>query len=416
MPATVVIEAAGGAVAVKAKPAFNLHYDGLCDYKFSDCDWRYSLVGGVEQSDLSSQNSQTLGFVDLFIRAPWNTRLGYAWLQARFLGAPNTSNTQNIITVATDPTATLTSSTLSQVGLAVDYVVGGEHDFFQPKRAKPDGTFGISNPNSGLFTMGTIAFFGATTPLSSQSATVAYSVPAFGTNECQQLLKRFGPGSPNGYDPVLPVVTSGPGLVTTTTTVTGQSPTTAQSGPYCVIQPGTITTSSTTSGVTTTVTTDGTPISTIAFAPEDRSSFLLKYGAGFRLITRIPSSPNGCSPATPCSRAIVDLTFGQDQAITGGIFHNAVFKSDVIFPIVNSGVYFFGSSSTRIAANTIQPPLILTPVPLAAAGSTTPGAITVPSSSVFVLPLKQSNRDFYRIGLGFDLNKMLPKLFGASGK
>jgi hypothetical protein len=37
----------------------------------------------------------------------------------------------------------------------------------------------------------------------------------------------------------------------------------------------------------------------------------------------------------------------------------------------------------------------------------------IPSSSVFVLPFKQQNRDFYRIGIGIDAMKIL-KIFKAA--
>jgi hypothetical protein len=89
-----------------------------------------------------------------------------------------------------------------------------------------------------------------------------------------------------------------------------------------------------------------------------------------------------------------------------------VFKADVIFPIPKSPVYFFGSAATRLQKNTDLPPLVLTATPISTgAADTTAGAITVPSPSIFVLPLRQSDRDFYRIGLAVDLSSLLSKLF-----
>lgn len=397
-----------------AKIAFLGTYDGLCSHQFSDCEWQYQLIGGIEQSDLSAQSSATLGFVNFFVRAPANTRLGSIWLRARFLGSPNTSSTQNIVTVATDPAGTLSSSSLSSVGSAVDYVIGLEHDYFQPKRVKNDGSLGMSNPGSGQFTLGVIAGFGATSPLSSQSATVAYAVPVYGTNECSQVNGRYGPSNTVHYQDPLPSQSSTPGgLIQTTTTAGSNAPTVVTSGPFCVINPTPTISQTTSNGVVTTTATTGTVLTTLAFSPEDRSSFLLKYGVGVRLISRFPHTPKtslaGCFHETPCSRSVVDFTLGQDQAITGGHLRSLVFKSDALFPILNTGVFFFGSASIRTQQNATLPPLILTPVPLAA--TATAGSVTVPSPSVFVLPLKQANRDFYRIGIGLDLSKILPKLF-----
>jgi hypothetical protein len=368
----------------------------------------------VEQSDLSAQNSQTDPFVDLIVRAPWNVRAGSVWLRARFLGAPTTSSTQNVVAASTSPTGTITSSSLSTVGYAVDYVVGVEHDWFQANR---------NDPTRGMFTLGVIAGLGATTPLSSQSATVGYAMPTYGTNECTQLHQRFT--TLNGYNPGLPAS----GTVTTTTTIGSNPPTVGPPVNYCSILPIPSSSSSTAGGVTIKTSTDNTAITNIAFSPEDRSSFLLKYLAGFRLINRWHSQgstrcssagvndhsdndPNTNFKNGPCTRSIVDFTFGQDEAITGGYLRRVVFKSDAIFPIPKSGMYFFASASIRLKSNANLSPLILTSTPVtSSSGTTTAGTVTIPSPSVFVLPLKQSDRDFYRIGIAFDLAKILPKLF-----
>jgi hypothetical protein len=367
----------------------------VCGYAYNDCDWVYTVVGGVEQSDLSSQNSQTTPFIDLIRRGPTHLRLGSVWLQARFLGSPTTSSTQNVVAAATNPTGTVTSSSLATVGTAIDYVLGVEHDWLQPNSM---------NPTGGQWTLGVIAGFGATTPLSSQSATVGYAVPAYGTNECTQLSTRFQPNK--GYSPALP----GPASITTTTTIGSNAPTTITSPIYCSVQTVPTTTTSTANGVVTTVASSGTQITNIAFSPEDRSSFLLKYGAGVRFIQRTPNASG--SSRCPCTRSLIDFTVGQDQAITGGYLRHMVFKSDAILPIPNTGIYFFASAAIRIQRNQTLAPLILASTPVtASSGTSTAGTVVVPSPSVFVLPLKQSDRDFYRVGIGIDLATLLPNLF-----
>lgn len=390
--ASAPIQVSAAVAAAPAAAGKNKNYD-LCNYRFNDCDWKYTVTGGGEESALSSQDSQTNAFVSLFVRGPWNLRSGSAWSLVRFLGAANANNTNNVVSAYTTATGSSSSSGLPQVGTALDYAIGYEHDWFHP---------GTGNPDGGQFTIGAIVAFGATTPLSAQHATTAYVVPAWGTNECSELISRFSSSAgPSG----LPAQPSSPYITTTVTPASG-SPTTTSAGPYCIINNMPITTTSSTG--TTVV--SGTAQTDIAFAPEDRNSFLLKYMAGLRLITR-ESAPNATF-----SRGIVDLTVGQDEAITGGLLRHFVAKTDVDFPIPNTSVHFFGSAGTRFSRNKYQSPLILQPATIVASSPTPPSTIIVPSTTTWVLPLTQPNRDFYRIGLGIDLTSVLAKVLKSTGQ
>lgn len=334
--------------------------------EYSDCTYEFTLVGGIEQSDLSAQSSQTNGFYDLFIRRPVDSSLGI-WFRSRYLGSPSSSSTLNVIGAANDPSGTLTAKTLPQTVTAVDYVVG-----LQGKNL----SWGFPTKR---FTYAPVAGFGATTPLSATTVVNGFQVPAFGTAECDQLGVRFT--AKNGYNPTLP----GSGYYSSTSQ-------------GCVVQPP--------PGETATQTTPGTQITTVAFSNEDRSSFLLKWGAGLRLIDRY--SPD-CLSQAGCPRMRADFTIGQDQAITAGYLRHLVVKADAIIPIFNSGIYFFAASANRIEHNTNYSPLILTPVTItsATASSGCPsGSVCVPSANVFVLPYKQADRDFYRIGLAIDATKI----------
>ena len=389
---------AGAASGVAKAPATDTSYHSPCQFMFNDCDWVYSVHGGVEQSGVSAKDNQTNAFADLFIRAPFNVRAGNIWLRARFLGAPTKSDTFNISSAVTDPTGTLKATSLSQVGNAVDYLIGIEHDWLQPS---------VANPSRGMFTVGFVAAVGATTPLSSQSASIAYAMPDYGTNECNQLQSRFNTNAQsNGIPDPLP----GPGSVTNS----------GQTTFYCSL----LQVDSSGNKLSTPI-----PIKNIAFSPEDRTSFLEKWGAGLRLINRFRTQPNThCSSRgpgdtgdnavnseeagnAPCVRTIVDFTVGQDEAITGGKMSNWVLKADGIFPISNTGISFYGAVDTRIERNSGLPPLLLNPVPITTSGTSTAGAVTVPSSSVWVLPLRQPNRDFYRYGIAVDLSTVFTKLF-----
>jgi hypothetical protein len=395
----------GAAPVLDASTTITNKYDDLCQYRFNDCDWHYILTGGAEQSDLSSEDSQTNGEVSLFMRGPANSRTGSVWLSARFEGAPNANNTNNLVSAFQSASGQNSTSQLPQVGTSLDYVIGIEHDYFQPKRNAPSGLEGISNPQSGQLTIGLIVAFGSSTPLSAQSATVSFQMPAYGTNECSQVKARYSSGPYN-----LPTQGSSP-YITTTTTVGSAAPTTSTSGPYCIINPVPVTTSSTSSGTTTAVTVSGTSIQDLAFAPGDRSSFLLKYMAGLRVINRRNPTAANCSDSNQCLRDVIDLTVGQDQAITGGMLRRFVFKANALIPLWSTGAYFFGSTATRIEPNANYAPLILQPAAIVTSAPSPPASISVPSSSTWVLPLLQPNRDFYRIGFGIDLSSALQKIF-----
>jgi hypothetical protein len=403
------IEVLGAPPIVAAvAPSFISSYDDVCQYKFNDCDWHYILTGGGEESELSSQSSETTAVVTFFWRQPTNIRAASGWLEARFLGAPNANSTQNLVSAFQTATGSSSTSALSQVGYALDYVIGIEHDWFQPKRNPLSGHVqGRSNPGSGMFTVGPIAYFGATTPLSSQSATIAYQIPAYGTNECNQILARY---SSSPYN--LPKQPSSP-YITTTAVTGGSNPstTTTTSGPYCIINPVPIATTS--GGVTTTV--SGTAIQDLAFAPGDRHSFLLKYGLGLRLVNRLTDDQGDyCSNNYPCLRDIVDLVVGQDEAITGGMLRHWVLKTDATIPLWRTNAYFFGSGDIRFLRNQNFTPLVLQPASIVASSPNPPTSITIPSSNTWTLPLVQPNRDFYRIGLGVDLTSVVQNLIKKS--
>jgi hypothetical protein len=382
---------------------------GSCDQKFNDCDWLYTVVGGAEESALSSQDSQTNPFVALFVRAPQSSMGGSLWLLARFLGAANANNTSNVVAAFQSATGSSATSGLPQVGTAVDYTFGYQIDFIKP--------------GARAYSVGAIGSFGATTPLSAQHATTAYQVPAYGTNECNQLLSRF-PSSLGAFG--LPAQPSSPYITVSpvTTPTPASPPASAVTGPFCLINPVQSTSTVTANGATTVTTTSGTQIQDIAFSPEDRNSFLLKYAVGLRIVNRwlddskqdvcgTDATAGGKKPST-CTRTVVDLTFGQDEAVTGGKFGAMVFKADAIFPVSNSGIYFFGSSSIRFEANKTLSPLILLPATIVTTSPSVPANIIVPSASTWVLPLTQPDRDFYRVGIGMNLNALISKLLPKS--
>ena len=356
------------------------------DREYNDTDEGFSVIGGVEQEGLSAQPNQTNAFLRAFTRSPPFKGNNSIWATVRLLGAPEASSTANVISATADPSGVLITKNFATVGTAIDYIVGYEWD--------PDWLHNYGH--GGQLSVGFIAGLGATTPLGSQNLALAYTVPALNTTECGQLQMRFTPKY--GYNPA-PAPGTAASLPGTTTPNTN-----------CLFN---------TAGISLPAPNSGTAIKTLAFTNQDRSSFLLKYGVGMRLITRfhtgqslVCGDPKDYDPERgPCERGIVDFVVGQDEAITGGYLRHFVFKIDGVHPLPIAGskiLYIFGSVSLRFTHNTNFAPLILQSASL---DSLTKSG---PDPSVFVLPLKQPDRDFYRYGVGLNLTAIFSKLSSKS--
>jgi len=140
----------------------------------------------------------------------------------------------------------------------------------------------------------------------------------------------------------------------------------------------------------------------IAFVSPDRDRFFRQYYAGLRLQTyyfdyRNPSIPLQRFPAT------LDITFGQNEAVTGGRLRGGVLRLLGFYPLPYSGLKFiniFGTALMKLSRTKITDPLILEPAP---AGT------TVPAANVFLLTVPQINRDYYRVGVGIDFISLIKK-------
>lgn len=376
--------------------AYGVLAQGQCNkpsdkIKYSDCDLVFSIIGGVEQAGLASQPSTTDGFLRVFTRAGKNRGNSYVWGEIRLLSAPQQSSTTGVISAFSDPSGTIQTSTVSNVGNSVDYMIGVEQM--------------LAKRSHGSYTASLLVGFGGTTPLSSTTVAQAFTSPAFGTVECNILYNKFAsyfsnplygiiPGKANQATPTYPAT------VTSACLLNSNSPTTSNS-----------------SGLTTYA-----PITTIAFSNQDRNSFLAKYDFGVRTIDRfLQPGMKACGTADPankigpCQRGIVDFTIGQDASITGGQLRHWVAKVDGIHPLPIKGtsyLYLFGSFSMRFEHNVNETPLILQTGSLSTI--TGSGSTAVPNINTVVLPLVQPDRDFYRFGVGLDISCILTKVFSSS--
>jgi hypothetical protein len=134
----------------------------------------------------------------------------------------------------------------------------------------------------------------------------------------------------------------------------------------------------------------------IAFTTPERDRFLRQYFAGFRFRTykyKDDGNPDDVFPG------MFDVTFGQNESVTGGAFHKFVVGLDgfysLPFPDKSRFLYLFGSARFKALSPKIkETPFIL---------DTAPSSVSPTDLNVFLADPTPSNRDHYRIGFGVDL-------------
>jgi hypothetical protein len=149
----------------------------------------------------------------------------------------------------------------------------------------------------------------------------------------------------------------------------------------------------------------------VAFVLPDRSRLYRSYFAGFRFVTNLFDSKN-CQRSTdltdwtrcryaPIFPGIVDLTFGQDESVTGGVLRGVVTTLSGNFPFPRVGwVRIFGSASVRLRANSNFAVLELPT-------NTSPVALNDPT--VFLQPIAPQDQDYFRVGVGIDVFQFINK-------
>jgi hypothetical protein len=302
-----------------------------------------SFIGGVEQSGFSSQGSNTNGFLSAYARSRFyssSTLAPALWGRVRLLSGPLPSSV-NVVAALTNPAGTITTSNLQNVGQVVDYVIGPELRLKQWGNTERISLFG------GI---------GATSPLNSGQIQYSLQAPPADSQQCFQLVSRYPTFFANNAK-------------NTSTNCTLVNAVTSAS------------------------------VSTISFAPIDRSDFLMKYGAGLRFTHTYPAKGNQAAYS-----GSIDISIGQDQSITGGTFHGAVFRLDAVYPLAFGAspyLYLFGSASMKTTKNVNEQPLVL---------STAPAPALPLPTSVVVVPLTQPDRDFYRFGVGVNITAIFCKM------
>jgi len=141
----------------------------------------------------------------------------------------------------------------------------------------------------------------------------------------------------------------------------------------------------------------------IAFIAPERDRFLRQYFGGLRFKTYTKDgTPSKIQNVFP---SMLDVTFGQNEAVTGGRLHKFVFGLDgfyvLPFPDKYRLLYLFGSAKFKVGGpKSIKTPFLL---------DTSASSVKVTDPSVFIAEPRPSNRDVYRIGFGVDLFELFRK-------
>ena len=162
----------------------------------------------------------------------------------------------------------------------------------------------------------------------------------------------------------------------------------------------------------------------IAFISPDRDRFLRQYFGGFRFKTFsyetekdekgkavLDKNGNPVEHLSDVFPATFDITFGQNEAVTGGRLRKFVVGFDGFYPLPfpdNSRfLYLFGSARFKAGGpKNIGPPFIL---------DTAASSVTITDPKVFIADPTPTNRDTYRIGFGVDLVELF-KFAKSQGK
>ena len=146
----------------------------------------------------------------------------------------------------------------------------------------------------------------------------------------------------------------------------------------------------------------------IGFISPDRDRFFRQYSVGLRLTTFYVKKGQAGRPDMPymAAPAMVSVSLGQNEMITGGSLSGGVARFEAFYPLVFAGdrseragiLYLFGTAMLHLGGANQSDPLILKPATNVQAFDPGVALVTAPV-----------NRDVYVIGVGIDLGQLLKK-------
>lgn len=142
----------------------------------------------------------------------------------------------------------------------------------------------------------------------------------------------------------------------------------------------------------------------IAFVTADRNRFFRQYYGGLRLKSYFVKGGNGNQDELDnIFPGIIDLTFGQNETVTGGALHGGIARIEGIYPLpfvpdkYRGALYAFGSALLKLNKPKTPAPIILQPADKAP---------EFPADNVFIQQVPARDADHYRIGIGVDLMRL----------
>ena len=140
----------------------------------------------------------------------------------------------------------------------------------------------------------------------------------------------------------------------------------------------------------------------IAFVSPNRNRFFRQYYGGLRLKSYyVKTNTEELDNIFP---GVIDITFGQNENVTGGTLHGGIARIDGIYPLpfirgkYQGSIYVFGSVLMKLSKPKITDPIILQPADKAP---------DFPAMNVLSQPVPPRDADHYRIGVGVDLMRLL---------
>ncbi|HKW75253.1 MAG TPA: hypothetical protein VJN64_06980 [Terriglobales bacterium] len=355
--------------------------------------WKYPLTRGVVGLDLSAVSSQTVKqayFVDFDLLAPFrffanhNDALEdrwWFWLNPRITSLPKAADFSSLSTISeTGSFFTNFSSKGSVSDIAQGFDVNGGLEFalLKPRDGIPWwGEYVNTQARLGISVIGGA---GMSTPFSVENTDIISQVNQ-GICDAFKAQRGETASGPAGLVCTFPSGASNPVIVAPNPAPGPNAPATVQD-------------------------------QFIDFFTPEQSRFFRRYYAGFRLKTYFfsPDVQGDCNAARKRCDApydifpgIIDLTVGQDEAVTAGKFRKLLLRAEGVYPLpFYPGLHIFGSVYTSWAGNNADPPFNFFAVNSPANGASN-------DFNTFRFPTPLLNRDYFRIGIGLDLIQVFKK-------
>ena len=370
--------------------------------------WKYPLTRAVVGLDLSAVSSQTVRqayFVDFNLLAPFKfpgtsanedalESRWWFWLNPRITSLPKAADPSALSTI--DEAGTFFTNFSNQghtadIAQGFDVNGGVEMAVLKPRDGIPWwGEYVNTQARLGI---SLIAGAGVATPFSTTDADVTSQVN-------QSICDAFKPTTPATFQGI-PV--SDPGGLVCTIPSGATSPQVVAGNP--AFDP--------TNPASPKTVND----SFVSFFTPQRSRFFRRYYGGFRLKTYFfsPDVQGECDPKirARCNApydifpGIIDVTAGQDEAVTKGKLTRVLFRVEGVYPLpFVPGFHIFGSIYTSFKGNAPSQPFNTFTV-------NTPANGDANDANTFRFPLNPLDRDYFRVGVGVDLIQLLKRNKGG---